>query len=215
MEASQVIAEFFLNATVNRIFLIFGLALMLFSLADFNFVKMGKWARRFAFILSLIFVIGSLLGITDEQTKILSNAAKRDNTENKPPKDPTGDSPNNPVATKPAPVIPQPQPIEEKPKVTKTSGCSLENITYSGRAGNLDGRITFYNQSGNVVEFTGTLSIRNISGFARLDGNKLTITRSDNAQGYFTFLQGCGKLVGTPVSTEPFNESISVELYRE
>jgi uncharacterized Zn ribbon protein len=106
---------------------------------------------------------------------------------------------------------------QKEKKSTKINNINIkfENISYSGKAGNLDGKITFFNTNNDMMEFSGTLSIRSVSGTVKLEGNKLIIIESSNCKGSFTILENGNKIVGTPIATVPFDEPISVELYRD
>jgi hypothetical protein len=115
------------------------------------------------------------------------------------------------------PTIVKVDTVTTKPKKINSSKRvnEFENITYFGTAGNLEGKITFYNTDGNSMEFTGVLSIYSVNGRIVRKNNTFTIVESDNCKGKFTLLEDNNKIIGTAIILASHGEEpLSIDLHK-
>lgn len=214
MDALKVTIEFFLNTEINRIFLAFGMLLILLSIIDIHkWVKMNKFSRFLAFMLGSFFLIGTIMGITDSQTKVLTKKKKEIQQKEKAEEESEREKINSLIednAIKEKKIEELKDKVSElersnqslnqqikklirkdkvnsqlkKPKKTISSNAkSFIEIKNNTLFKHESCQLKFTEKNENQYNFSGFLFSCPVSGKLKIIGNKITITESDNCSG--------------------------------
>jgi hypothetical protein len=208
--------------------LVVGMINLSLNLKKFNFMK--SYNDKVATVSAIIAIIAIIVSIV---TPEIRNFFLGNNTDIpvKNLKDYSTDSVNQIVQSllpnqKDTVVIYRENPIESQTKSKlsepddsnsdETTFTKFENVTYNGKAGTLEGEITFYNTNKNIMEFAGVLSIFSVNGKIKKGRKKLTIIESDNCKGEFTLLENDNKIIGTAIILKSYGEEpLSIDLRKK
>ena len=73
MQAWEAVVHILVNSTANKILLIFGLLIFFFSVFQLNFISIDKKSKWLTIPLGLLLMLGSLLGMIDQESQILTS----------------------------------------------------------------------------------------------------------------------------------------------